>query len=469
MKYAYGIAALFAIWFGAVGWTYQDTDLAWQQQLGTQILQTHQIPDRLGSGTFTASDAPWVPQEWLFSLAVALAARVHALPVFGLVVTAAALLALLITGWHARRRGASAEVTGFVVLCAGLAMQSFGVRALVFGWPLLAALLFCLALDDAWVMLAIPIAVLWANIHGSAMLAPVIAWLWAAGIVLEQRAWTPQLRRALLVAGGVTASIFMTPMSWRLPLLGATLMFSPIRTILAEWFPADITYAGMLFGVMPLLLAGCYFGIASPNARRSDFFLFVLAAVLPLSAQRHLPVAALILAPIVAQRITEGMRERRLRRRAVLVSAVTLLALVLAGTKLVSPRSLLSTQYAAVPAGAIAALSARPGTHRLYCEREDWCSLALLTPNVPEFFDGRDDGFPQSVWTDHHKIYYANPQWSSLLDRYRVDAVVVRRGGRLSQALAFEARWRRFYADRDFELYLRSGRYVAHDDPGGEK
>ena len=85
-----------------------------------------------------------------------------------------------------------------------------------------------------------------------------------------------------------------------------------------------------------------------------------------------------------------------------------------------------------------------------------------------EFFDGRDDGFPQNVWTDHHKIYYAGPQWASLLDRYRVDAVVVRKAGRLSQALAFEPRWRRFYADGNFEMYLRAGQRVAHNDAGNK-
>ena len=65
-----------------------DGDLYWQRWLGDLLLRTHQLPDVLGSGTFTAPNAPWVPQEWVFSLAVALAMNQHLFLVLAILVSA---------------------------------------------------------------------------------------------------------------------------------------------------------------------------------------------------------------------------------------------------------------------------------------------------------------------------------------------------------------------------------------------
>ena len=50
-----------------------DGDLWWQRWLGDLILRTHHLPSALGPETFTSAGVPWVPQEWLLSIVVALA------------------------------------------------------------------------------------------------------------------------------------------------------------------------------------------------------------------------------------------------------------------------------------------------------------------------------------------------------------------------------------------------------------
>ena len=80
-------------------------------------------------------------------------------------------------GWTARELGASSTVaTGIGVAFAGFSMvESYGVRAQVLAWPLAAALVYllrCASPRLQW--FAVPLVALWANLHASAMLAPVI-------------------------------------------------------------------------------------------------------------------------------------------------------------------------------------------------------------------------------------------------------------------------------------------------------
>src|SRR5579872_2226109 len=73
MKIAAAIIVVFCARFlmGALSFPAHDGDIAWQQWLGTYVLHQHMLPKQLGPETFTSSGAPWIPQEWAFSVAVA--------------------------------------------------------------------------------------------------------------------------------------------------------------------------------------------------------------------------------------------------------------------------------------------------------------------------------------------------------------------------------------------------------------
>ncbi|MGB7049557.1 MAG: hypothetical protein WBD57_14625, partial [Candidatus Cybelea sp.] len=60
------------------------------------VLQTHRLPTALGSETFTAAGAPWVPQEWLFSVIVAVATNLHLFTVLAVAVSAIPLAVLVL-------------------------------------------------------------------------------------------------------------------------------------------------------------------------------------------------------------------------------------------------------------------------------------------------------------------------------------------------------------------------------------
>ena len=148
-------------------------DLYWQRWLGDYILQWHRLPTALGTETFTAAGAPWVPQEWFISIFVALAMR-HGLLVPFAILMAVIPIGILASIYLRSTKGATPEAIAIVLMFTGCALAaSFGIRAQVLGWGCFAAFLLCLDRRDAWAYAAVPIVVLWANVHASVMLAPV--------------------------------------------------------------------------------------------------------------------------------------------------------------------------------------------------------------------------------------------------------------------------------------------------------
>lgn len=464
MKIAFAVLAIFFTRFVIAAWFYpgQDGDLAWQQWLGTYVLHAHHLPTRLGTETFTAPGAHWVPQEWLLGVAVALAMSAHHFQYLAVAAALAAFGALLITAYRAHRRGASTIAVAVAAICTGFAMlEAFGVRAQIFAWFFLSLLLLLLDLENAWVFLAIPVVALWANVHASALLAPVLVGAWSVGTLIEDRSWTPRVERNFVLTAGTLFAVFLTPLLWNLPVYAVGLTSSTIREAISEWQPTDIMYPAFFAGLLPLLGLCMYFGIAAPRERWRDGMLFAIACVMGFMAVRHMPIAALVIAPMAAQRLSSAFTahsrinlvlEERFSEN--MIFSATALAIVVITVSLAHVPQITGVT---LPKTAVATLARLPGTHNLYCEDFGWCSLALEKPNLRTFLDGRCDPFPPKVWRDYLAVERVNPQWMRVLDRYNADSVLVKKGHALAQALSLRTDWHLFYSDRRYEIFLRDG------------
>ena len=468
MRIALAVVAIFAARFAALAWHYrgQDADLAWQQWLGSRILVLHHIPMRLGLETFTATGAHWIAQEWAFSVAVAATLPSARFYVLALVTAAAGALALFVTAWRAHRRGASTFATAFTTALVGFAMmQSFGVRAQIFGWALLALIVLLLDMESSIVFLVIPLTALWANLHASALIVPALVGLWALGTTIEDRHWTPRVERNFILTLGTTLAVLLTPFSWQLPVYAIGLQTSAIRGSISEWQPPDLSLPAFSGGLLPLIALGCYFGIAAPRERWRDGMLFAACTLLAFTAIRHMPICALVIAPMVAQRLSNAIPQHA-RLNVVLaerfsefliLSSSAIAAILIVVTLSQAPAMAHST----LPQRAISTLAAAPGVHKLYCEDFAWCSMALPEKNLRVFLDGRCDPFPPAVWRAYLDVERVTPRWSGVLDAYSVDAVLAKAGRPLAQVLALRSGWRVFYRDAGYVVYTRETRSTA--------
>jgi hypothetical protein len=440
-----------------------DGDLLWQRWLGERILHEHTIPRALGPETFTAAGAPWTPQEWLFSTALALGADRGVACLLPLLCALAAAAALATVVLRCRARGVSPALTSAAVLICVLAtLQSFGVRAQVFGWAGLASVLWLLECDGPLAWAAVAVTLLWANLHASVFLAPALAVLFALEAAWRTRGWSPQVGRRFALASACGAATLATPLGMDLPRYAVALLMSPIRSMIGEWTATSVASPAFVLGALPLVLVLVAFG-SGTSAR--DRLVTVAFGVLLFTAVRNIPVFAFAVAPIACAALPRGRTDTQTAPRARAPAWTTFgAATVAAALLVVLPWRTVSAQVSPLPFGPARTLLARAhAPPRVFCEDFAWCSIFLLERKPARFFmDGRCDPYPPAVWREYRKVVQGDPGWETILDDDRVDAVLVHRDGALDRLLSERAaRWRDVATDAHTRLYVRPALIAA--------
>lgn len=466
MRFAWLVIAAFGGRFFATALYFPqgDGDLGWQRWLGARILATGALPQRLGAETFTASGAPWIPHEWLFAV-LAFASRGVGWLAFAGVCAACAVVALVLVGRDATRRGAHPYAVAVAVAAAAVALlESFGVRVQVFAWPLFAAFLLVLETDGPFAYAAVAIAAAWSNVHASVVLAPVLAAASFAGTWLDE-GWTQRARRTLVIAALSGLATCANPLGWRIPTYAVTLFVSPFKSMITEWKHTDLGDTSFAFGALPLLLVVVAFGVRGERRWRDRAVLAVVGWLM-LSAARNVAIFGLAAAPIAASALAAGMPYLRDRRGTVAFAAPIRAMRVVEGCLIVAmavgvAASLVRMEQSGVapegqPMKALAAIRALPRAHNVFCADFAWCGF-LLASRERVFLDGRADPYPQPVWDAFATIVRVRPSWRKTLRDRNVDVVLVGRTAPLEAALSLTRGWRSVYVDHDFRVWLRAG------------
>jgi hypothetical protein len=433
----------------------RDGDLLWQRWLGERILHEHAIPRVLGAETFAAEGAPWTPHEWLFSTVLAWSGDAGAAWIVPLICALAAGIALASVVVRCARRGLSGSRTSAAVLLCSLAtIQSFGPRAQVLGWAALGTVVMLLETEGPWAWAAVPVTVVWANLHASAFLAPATAALFALCALRRDRAWSPAVRRSVLLAAACGAATLATPLGADLGRYAAEMLTSPIRQSISEWGATSMSSIAFAIGALPLVLVLAAFGV---RASVRDRLVATVFTLLLFAAVRNVAVFALVVAPIALAALPARARAANATGADRRAAWVTLVAVACCGATLAGVTWRGAPAFAAgLPHDTAQALLARHRTPpRVFCEDFAWCSVFLGRP-VRFFMDGRCDPYPARVWRDYREVIDGNRRWAAILDRERIDAVLVRRNGALESLLA-ERRgiWQRTASDRVSALYVR--------------
>ena len=464
------VAAAFA-WFVSVALRFPpgDGDLLWQQWLGARILREHAIPRALGPETFAAAGAPWTPHEWLFSTALAFGAEHGVTWLIPLACALAAALALATVVVRCRRRGASAAVSAVAAIVGTLAMiQSFGARAQVLGWMCLATVVWLLELDGPWAWAAVPATVAWANLHASVFLSPAVAGLFAVAALLRDRRWSRDVSHRAALAAACAAATLATPFGIDLPRYAAGLLASPIRGSISEWGATSMASAAFILSALPLLLILGAFGM---RASLRDRLLAAAFTVVLFTAVRNVPVFALVVAPVALSALVAGRVRNAAPSRsagAAAWSTVGAVAFVCVLIPVFAWRIAPPAQ-SGLPAGPARALLAQARSQpRVFCEDFAWCSLFLTEPGTARFYmDGRCDPYPAPMWRDYREVMDGNRRWAAIIERERIDAILVRRDGALDSLLAERpGTWRRIASDRLARLYVKPALLDGRRDDG---
>ena len=438
-----------------------DRYLFWDSYLdlaaGRQIVH-HGIPHQ-EIFTVASQGRQWIDQQWLahviaygswvvggypgvafvFSLAVALA--------FG--VLCAAMISL---GVHPQR--AILWTGAAYVVCLGNTV----IRAQVMAFPLFVLLLWGV-FDDARQqrmrrssLLVIPMLVVWANLHGSVLLAVmiVLAAALTRAVVSVRSGNSPLEYLCLALLAPLT--IFATPYGFSVIHYYGALIGNPVVSrYIAEWAPPSFGNPLSTGFILMLLLTCGVLGYALGKGTRPPLVHVVVLAVTGLCAAQGLRyavwfgmAAVMVNGPLLARSAPapQPLPARVLRLAGGLVALFTVIALVTVATTSDAAFQRLQPDTAMAAAARYAA--GHPGTTIL---ADDTSSSALLW-RYPSLdgrvaFDARLEQYPQDDLARWFRwLTVSGPDWRSVMAPYKVVVVSRQAHPDLARALQGLKGWR---------------------------
>lgn len=415
-------------------------DLAYQVRTGDLILATGAIP-RADSFTFTAFGQPWTDQQWLAQVLLALGHRLGGWELLAVLRAAlvAATAGLLVLA--ARLRGAGPRTASALALLAFLvSAPSLALRPQLFAIAAFAALLALVAGRSRHprVFLAAPLLVaLWANLHGSFVLAPLLlgyAWL---DDVARGRPWRASL--AVLAVG--TAATCLTPFGPGVWAYAASIGADPVISArVAEWQRTDpLTVMGAVFYASAVAAAAVAWRGRAMLAWPDAVWLAGLALLAAWTSRGVAWWAPGSVIAVAAAFPADAGRSAVERPPAASAARLNMLLAAALGVALVAalpwwwPADPLAGRdglLSYAPSGLAAWVRDHAGPGARVVVPQVWGSwFEWAAPRQLYFVDSRFELFPAGVWADEEAISAGGPGALEALARWRADLVVIMRGG----------------------------------------
>ncbi|ULL00337.1 hypothetical protein FJV43_11575 [Bradyrhizobium sp. I71] len=427
-----------------------DPDTYSHVELGRWIMAHGALPTS-DPFSFSKHGAPWITFEWLSEVIYAAAYLISGWP--GVVVVAAAAIALafgLLT-FFLLRELSPVQTLLMVIAAVILLAPHMLARPHVLVLPVMviwaAALVRCMDRGGPPPYWALPLLVLWANLHGSGVLA--LGLIGPAGLealLREKRSEWPRvlLRWLPFTALAVVASCLTPhgPEPLLMPL--TTLGLGPALAWIAEWRPQDFGHIG---GFELLLLAGIFAlsrGVTLPVVR----VLVVLGLLhFALAQMRNADLLAM-LAPLYLA----APLGRRFGGAAADDTAVASRGLTLAGLGVLIAASGVALAHDVRPAPTITPQAAIAGADLAKTGRvlNDYSFGGyLIFAGIPTFIDGRAElyGGPFIDRYNRALALIDLGDFLSLLEEYRIGATLLAPNTPAVAMLDRLPEWQRVYSD----------------------
>jgi hypothetical protein len=446
--------------------TVTDPDVWWHLRTGELIIQAHSVP-RADPYSFTRFGQPWVNHEWLSDVMIFTLYRWAGwgglIVVFASIIGAALLLVFL------RCPGHPFTAALITALGAVASAASWGVRPQMLSLLLASILLLILESSDqhpkrAW--WAIPLMLLWVNLHGGYAMGIALLALFLIGGILDVgfsfEEWSqaaPRLRRLGLVLAACLAVVPLNPNGVRMYWYPLQTLHSPsMQNYIDEWFSPnfhELKYLPLLLLILAILV-----GLTlSPRRLRPRELVLLLATTLAaLRSVRHIPIFVLIAIPLLSALVSDwlgaghtlGFRRNRLTQRTMLVNAVVLVAFAIFA--LAHVRSVVRQQRAAeaqhFPETA-ATFILKNAVPSPIMSHYNWGGYFIwrLYPEYRVYIDGRADLYGDSFLDEFAASYYLKQHWREPLRKWGIRTVFLPWDAPLVTALSSAPGWTRIYID----------------------
>ena len=402
---------------------------------------------------------------------------------------------VLLTGWGARRAGRTAPVAAFGALMAvWLVVQNLGLRPQLFALPLFAAYAtLAMTFRPTWRTGAVScvMVAVWANLHGSFAIAPILSLCVAAGHAWEaldeangaigEKAGAAmasltggEARAHVLTALATAVAACVNPYGTRIWLYVAENTSSPSSRGLYEWSRTTITDACGVRLFVAVLVLGVLVARRKKLPARRDVPAMIAFTGLALTAIRHvvwtgmvLPIGlARLLAPAqapVQEQDAAPQGDRRVHPALAVLFAVFWVFLLVKQSPWMKVRETgdaeVEARFSRETPAKLAAWAAENGVRGPLFNSMEWGGyLVWRLPETQVFVDARIWIFPDDVWNEYLGISGAAEGWEDALDRRGIQWAILEKrfhGGDLLDAIEASPRWERVYDDEVGAIYRR--------------
>jgi hypothetical protein len=457
-----------------------DGDTGWHIRTGEFIIRTGSVPVQ-DLFSFSRAGDRWYAWEWLTDV---IFARLHA---WGGLEAVAALGILVLCGsaaivfaWLLSRNNGLWVSLAVTLAVVSASTVHYLARPHIFSIFLFPLSLWILDADlrrpgpAVWILA--PVSALWANLHGG-----FVGWLASLAllplIMALERNWTKFIRYATLAAV-CTVSTLANPYGWRLhqhiaQYLGSSWILDNVN----EFQSPRIRSENMLVFAAILLVGAAMAGRAL--ARREWFAgaLVFIWGMASLRSARHIPLYAVVAAPVIAGELSAwwksaASRSRRggfgalfwvsgqelglSRRLGLWALPLALLALWITAP----PARIGDFPSSSFPVSAVTQnldLLAPQGHMPRILTTDQWGDYLIyrLYPRQRVFFDGRSDFYGPALGGDYKVLQGAGRKWQELLARYGFERALLPADWPLGSILQRDPDWELVYRDKQALLFAR--------------
>jgi len=465
-----------------------DGDTGWHVRTGEWILAHGRVPDQ-DIFSFTKAGQPWFAWEWLWDV---LFGWLHqhwgmGAVVLGSIFVLSITFALL---YRLVRRKCGNVLIAIAVTFLAVAGSSIHWLARPHLFTLLFTVIFYSILErvrdgNPRLLFLLPIlTVPWTNLHGGFFVGIVLVGAYAAGELaaglvapleeVRQAAWTNS-KRYLACAGACLLASFANPYFYHLHAHILRYITDPFHTQhVNEFWSLNFQHPVANY-FEPMIVLGVVAALWNLFQRRYAYPLLLLGWMhLALMSMRNIPIYLIVAAPLAAEALQDLLRRLpeagaarwpgRLARgveelgagfgasdrlaRVPLTSVVAALVLIML-FYIPSGSSKLEAEYdpQKYPAKAVEVLRVDP-SQAIFTD-DEWGDYLIyrLYPKTKVFVDGRSDFYGARFDEQYLDVLNGKHNWEQILDRYRVETVLLRADACLASTLKQSGRWRPVYDD----------------------
>ena len=460
-----------------------DADTGWHIRTGEYILNTLSIP-RYDIFSFITPPIPWTAHEWLAEVIMAVVHQSFGLT--GIALFFSFLIALVYYLLFRMLRTYNGNIL-FSVAVAVLVIASSPMHWLARPhiFTHLFLIIWYIVLDGYQSgkfnrLFILPLSLLlWVNLHGGFITGLILLGIYVFGNLLEayfahgaERAAARGKARELgMVAFFCLLACLANPRGYHILLFPFNVvsnkyLMDHVQEFIAPNFHEPLVVKYLLFLLIGLLAA------ARKRLDAIELLLIIVFLNMALFSIRHVPLFALIIAPIIvrqgeavfgactgrfarfARKKGEGIASVDSMSRGIIWPATGVtIVLIFAATG----RIHFDFDPKIKPVAAVEFLNREPIAGNMFNNDQiGGYIIYAANPNYKVFFDGRSDMYGISRMKEYNKITGFEPGWDKVLEKYGITWIIFDAKSALSRYLLENTGWRLIYADKVANIFVKN-------------